>query len=395
MCEQARKPFATSSKPAGSRRRRVWELPDNCHCPVIGVCLPIDTIARLLKKVGSESRADYDDHILAVGACASRNTTSELLQDALERRHAVAVQRFRCARNADEVLLMWREGVRIGEAAGAFWAGLTHPRCDARVEGLLCREMHMIQHQAGASDRVARTVLLALQEENAILTRQLAKVQDRSTRLLAEKSQELASIEGQLMRARAELVAKESALACAHAARAELEASIPGLASRQRLQEHQAELQRRLAERDREIATLQAAVAALTRQAAEVIPVHRTLEAPLEAVALNEKTVLCVGGRTGSLAHYRGVVEEVGGKFSHHDGGREDSQELLDASLAAADLVICQTGCISHNAYWRVKDHCKRTGKLCAFVDNPSTTSFTKTLHQVALINREEIGSDQ
>ena len=75
----------------------------------------------------------------------------------------------------------------------------------------------MIQHQAGASDRVARTVLLALQEENAILTRQLAKVQDRSTRILADKSQELSASESQLMRLRAELVAKESALACAHA----------------------------------------------------------------------------------------------------------------------------------------------------------------------------------
>jgi hypothetical protein len=383
MCEQARKPFATSSKPAGSRRRRVWELPDNCHCPVIGVCLPIDTIARLLKKAGSASRADYDDHILAVGACASRNTTSELLQDALERRHAVAVQRFRCARTADEVLIMWHEGVGIGEAAGAFWAGLTHPRCDARVEGLLCREMHMIQHQAGASDRVARTVLLALQEENAILTRQLAKVQDRCTRLLAEKSQEVAAAESQLMRARAELVARESALACANAARVELEASIPGLASRQRLQEHNTDLQRRIAERDREIHALITENARLSRPREGGDPSPAS-EPTTEPIALNEKTVLCVGGRTGSLAHYRGVVEEVGGKFSHHDGGREDSHELLDASLAAADLVICQTGCISHNAYWRVKDHCKRTGKLCAFVDNPSTTSFTKTLNLVA-----------
>jgi hypothetical protein len=173
-------------------------------------------------------------------------------------------------------------------------------------------------------------------------------------------------------------------LACAHAARVELQASIPGLASRLRLQEHNAELQRRIAERDREIAALQAELA----RVAVLAPVERPAEAaePAPPVELNEKTVLCVGGRTGSLAHYRGVVEEVGGKFSHHDGGREDSQDLLDASLAAADLVICQTGCISHNAYWRVKDHCKRTGKLCAFVDNPSTTSFTKTLRQVALV---------
>jgi hypothetical protein len=48
--------------------------------------------------------------------------------------------------------------------------------------------------------------------------------------------------------------------------------------------------------------------------------------------------------------------------------------------LAAADLVICQTGCISHDAYWRVKDHCKRTGKRCVFVESPSTAGLKRAL---------------
>jgi hypothetical protein len=71
-----------------------------------------------------------------------------------------------------------------------------------------------------------------------------------------------------------------------------------------------------------------------------------------------------------------------GGRFAHHDGGLEDKLGALDASLAAADLVICQTGCISHNAYWRVKDFCKRTGKRCLFVENPSTSSLVRELRQ-------------
>ena len=33
--------------------------------------------------------------------------------------------------------------------------------------------------------------------------------------------------------------------------------------------------------------------------------------------------------------------------------------------------VICQTGCVSHGAYWRVRDHCTRTGKECVLVDRP------------------------
>lgn len=38
-----------------------------------------------------------------------------------------------------------------------------------------------------------------------------------------------------------------------------------------------------------------------------------------------------------------------------------------------ADLVVYQTGCISHNAYWRVKDFCKCTGKRCVFVERAPT----------------------
>ena len=65
-------------------------------------------------------------------------------------------------------------------------------------------------------------------------------------------------------------------------------------------------------------------------------------------------------------------------------------QEQLQASVNAADLVICQTGCVSHNAYWRVKDYCKRTGKRCIFVDTPSQSSFKKAL---AAITQDETPS--
>jgi hypothetical protein len=77
------------------------------------------------------------------------------------------------------------------------------------------------------------------------------------------------------------------------------------------------------------------------------------------------------------------MVERRGGRFAHHDGGIEDNPHRGDASLAAADLVICQTGCLSHNAYWLVKDHCKRTGKRCVYVESPSVAGFVKGLAQI------------
>jgi hypothetical protein len=43
-----------------------------------------------------------------------------------------------------------------------------------------------------------------------------------------------------------------------------------------------------------------------------------------------------------------------------------DADEQLPAHHAAADWVICQTGCISHGGYWREDDQCRRTGKICS-----------------------------
>jgi hypothetical protein len=99
---------------------------------------------------------------------------------------------------------------------------------------------------------------------------------------------------------------------------------------------------------------------------------------------LVDKAVLCVGGRSASVPVYRQLVERSGGQFLHHDGGEEESAARLESSLAAADLVICQAGCISHGAYWRVKDHCKRTGKQCVFVDKPSAAGLLRGLRQAA-----------
>ncbi|MNV65802.1 hypothetical protein D3C71_1585210 [compost metagenome] len=54
----------------------------------------------------------------------------------------------------------------------------------------------------------------------------------------------------------------------------------------------------------------------------------------------------------------------------------EDTAALV-ASFAAADLVICQTGCLSHGDYWRVQDHCRRTGQTCVLVEQSAAAHIS------------------
>jgi hypothetical protein len=99
---------------------------------------------------------------------------------------------------------------------------------------------------------------------------------------------------------------------------------------------------------------------------------------------LQQRSVLCVGGRTQGIPVYREVIENRGARFTHHDGGEEEKAGRLERQLQAADLVICQVGCISHAAYWRVKAHCKRTGKPCLFVEMPSRSALERALGHTA-----------
>jgi hypothetical protein len=118
-----------------SRRRRLWELSHTCHCPLVGVGLPLGYLRKLVGKMtgGRVLADDYEVHVGAVTECGARNRLSEALQKELERRYAPLILRFRGAKTTEQVAQLWRAAVGNGDVAGAFWAGLTHPRCDAEL----------------------------------------------------------------------------------------------------------------------------------------------------------------------------------------------------------------------------------------------------------------------
>ncbi len=151
----------------GSRRRRLWDLPYVCYRPVVGVCLLLDTLRRLFNKA------------LGVQAVADA----------------------------------WAQAPRQGDVAGTLWAALTHPRRDTVLEEVLLHDMHLLPHQAGACVRVDIAKYNALMHENGVLARELGRVQERSTRLIAEKAGEVERLNALLVQARAESMGLRQKLA--------------------------------------------------------------------------------------------------------------------------------------------------------------------------------------
>ena len=380
----------------GSRRRRIWELPHQSHCSVVGVCFPLLTLRQLVNKAMGCKAAedDYELHVGTVAECSKRHRLSELLQKDLEARYARSVKAFKCAKTTDALTELWTAAIEKGDLPGALWATLTHPRCNEALQEVVLRDMHMLQHQAGAATRVDLTRFNEMVNEHAVLVRELARTQERCTRVIAEKTAEIESLNKQLIRQRAIAVGKETQIAFLAQDMAQLKSELPEFQNTSKLRKKIDQLLARQAELERQNTTLRQRVSEAQRalerhtQTGHSPPETRQLtEASTSRpnnMTLQEKNILCVGGRSGNVSNYRDVIEKAGGHFAHHDGGQEDSHSALESVLAAADLVICQTACVSHNAYWRVKDFCKRTGKQCVFVENPSTSSLTRTLQQMA-----------
>jgi hypothetical protein len=327
----------------------------------------------------------------------------------LDQRYEGLLRRAAKLKTTEDLAAWWMETSAGRDLPGAFWATLTHPRCTGALSYAVLGQVHMLQHQVGMAARFDQQRLEVLIDENATLSRDLAQLQSRGARQMADAARRIDDLDAELVRQRAQTLAREAELAQERDARAALEAAVPGLRDRHVLTRENRDLHTRLQAVQRELAASRDAErrrhAELQLLRARLEVFHRAAPSTIdvaarerrgagdsadpgehdpETPALTDRAILCVGGRPASLSLYRLVVERTGGRFLHHDGGDEESVGRLEATLAAADLVICQTGCVSHNAYWRVKDHCKRTGKRCVFVDTPSRSALERALADVA-----------
>ncbi|MBU0890555.1 MAG: DUF2325 domain-containing protein [Gammaproteobacteria bacterium] len=179
----------------------------------------------------------------------------------------------------------------------------------------------------------------SLPQEFLALCRQLGAAQQRCSVAMAAQATEIDALRSEVVRLRGALVVRDTRLAMAHEALEQAQAAIPGLPRRKAMARHVSVLAERIATLSRECLRW--------RLAAEVD-------------ARDVQSAVQGGGPRSEAADHSST--RLVGEVPAYD---------LDANLAAADLVICQTGCISHDEYWRVQDHCRRTGKPCILVDQP------------------------
>ncbi len=364
------------------QRKRLWDLPHRLLCPVIGICLPTNKLRGLVKSswFGCCPDDDYELHTQAIHYAQSRNRIAKKIHKALEQRYALTIAQYHKLKSKTELLQQWQQDLQQSQLAAAFWAILTHPLCDDSIQQRVYRQIHLLQHQH-CTRPIAPAADPSLLRENACLSQQLGILQHQFSQYRTEKNEQINQLNQQLMHLRAEIIGRDSRIYQLQQQFNPRQQQLTLL----RLQQQVERLQYRLQRAEQQNKKLKQITNASPQTTTAPIQTTPACSAPSPSPSpLQQKTILCVGGHQHKVSHYRQIVEQHGAHYLHHDGGLEDNLHQLESSIAAADLVICQTGCISHKAYWKVKNQCKRTGKQCLYLSNPSSSSMQRQLSDSA-----------
>jgi hypothetical protein len=361
------------------RRRRLWELPPPAQEVVVAMGLTPEGLQSAAEQAlarvhGARCRlqgAPADVLYSVLHDLTQRNAMAEAVQRALDARHAVWLQRVARLRKAEPLQALWRQAHAAGEVPGALWALLTHAQGQALQEALLYDARGWVFDQARAAQATGQRAA-------------------RETTLLEAQREALQALQLRLQALQAE---RDAGLRLLHAEHAALRGALAQAQDQLRALRHaQAQVQQQpdaLAQTPTALVTNR--MPACAEPAAPTVPIALAPPAAAAAAAheppnppappqLSGRRVLCVGGMPGAQSRYRRIVEAAGGRFEFHDGGLEHSVQRLDQQLGAADVVVCQAGCLNHEAYRRVKGHCRRLDKPCLFVERPSLSHFVGAL---------------
>lgn len=365
-------------------RAALAELDSTFHCSIIGTCLSTGELRKLVRRLITldTTAPDIEVHHEAVTLATRGGAGAKALHKALDQRHALAIRQFAAASDADAVQALWDNALASGDVAGAYWATMTHPEGSVAVRQKAFGDVHMLSHLVGASNRADIRRLVALEADNEALkdtvARQHLRMQEADAEhaaALQEASDLIATLRGR------EMAGGETVPLEVTAQQQLISAQIERIAT----------AEARRAQADDTVRTLRAEIAHLQAQLAASHAETQALETMIDRQrvatedtphlpALDNRNVLYIGGRPGTVTTIRTLVERAGGHFQDHDGGLEDRKGLLPAMVAAADIVVFPVDCVDHDSVGMLKRICQQQGIDYHPVRSASVASFVELL---------------
>ena len=406
MCEKNNQ-IALDSNRSSSSRLSIWSIHKRFHCSIIGTCLSIKELQQIGKKLGlKKSLLDkpFQLHGAFVSLSGTRSHEARVIDKHLNRKYQRTIQIFKQARDQNEISILWQKAIEDGDVAASFWALATHPKCLGNLLMDAYGQVHMLSHLCGEPIRLDMPRLAKLQRKLPELELKL-KTQEKKFR------QSLAKKEATIQQLKTLITSLKSSDSQRKLEKLEqTKESVSSLSNSEQLAK-QLLASQIIIERSSKEAEQWKAIAQEREERCQFLEAHQnklvteqsTMERSMsnllsinqtpdclnnEAIDLCNRCILYVGGRNRQCAHFRELVEQLNGRFLHHDGGVEESSQRLTSMVSKSDAVLCPLDSISHNAMNLIKRDCKNQGKSLQFLRQSSLATFTHGLHLVASNSR-------
>lgn len=367
-------------EPPKKRRIPIWEIPGGLQCSVIGTCFShndILKIARRLKLNIESGTHDYDVHAHFVREASQDCRAARILQKELDRRFSGIVRRVGRLTDGNELVQLWQEAYDSGNIAGAYWALLTHTHVSADLQKRAFGEVHMLSHVLGRTTHATALKASELYARIGELEDKIHRQSERHRRAIAVRDQRIEALaarqSGQGERAPATSAADTDKARSRRTARLLLGRERALISARQRARAAEAET-RQLREKVRQ----------LERKARRFERLNGRQDACPGAEAceldLPPQRVLYLGGRPSAIERLKAIAEDANAEMLHHDGGLEQTIDLIDGLITRCDAVFCPVDCISHGACERAKALCRKFAKRFVPLRSSGASSFKRAL---------------
>ncbi|MGI6655740.1 MAG: DUF2325 domain-containing protein [Desulfobulbus sp.] len=393
------------------RKRKIWEIDGEHKCSLIGTSLGRMELRRLGRDRVYQAPPNLDDyhlHMHFIKVSGRDDQAGRALHKYLERKYRVEGKKYRQAESEDELAALWEADLAEGRVGCAWWCLLVHPCASMDLITRCYGRLHMFGHEAACGlyrDRQQIAALRAKVEmlQEVLVSERKAFRQERRRLVDAEaawreKAEEGKRHAGENRQLQDEVVCLRERVAVLEEQNAAIEAEKASLEHHGRKDgelarvvaalHEERELRKRLQRREQDLAQDFAALESLVFEETPTPPTlcARCADQDTEncpGLDLCGKTVLYVGGLHRMVPHYRNLVEQYGGRFLHHDGGKEASRNKLPRLLDTADAVLCPIDCVSHDACNCVKKMCKRQQKPLVFMRGSGLSALERGLNEI------------
>lgn len=387
------------------RKRRLWEL-NEYLCSVIGTCLSNDELKKLQKRIRQTPNATqsaYELHLLFVQKAGETGPDSKFIEKKLNRKFQLPLRQAAKIKSPEALIDFWHYSKKQNRLAGAYWAILTHPLASSSLCAKVYGEVHMLSHLAGRQTGHDHQKIRRRQERIDVLQEALWLAQNQARQEMAWRDEEIVELKIALEKQQGngrqlQLARRKIAVLEGEDSRRELlntkrtlgyELETTSARCREVVTENKTLVRenRHLTDRLHQLEAAQTELAAQNHTLEQVLHGRSSCDScqckDCPAVDLCGRRVLYVGGQHNLVPRYRQIIEECGGRFIHHDGGKEEHRTRLGALLSQADAVICPVNCVSHDACLRAKRLCKHQTKPFIAIRSASLAALTVGLGEI------------